>query len=55
MDEIAAGWRALAAPLKEQSERDTCEPRLFEDAGHIAAGLADREERFFRDVLALDL
>ncbi len=55
MDRIAAGWRELAAPLKQQSEREACEPRLFAEAAEIAARLADLEEGFFRDVLALDL
>lgn len=51
MDAIAERWRDLAAPLKEQSERETCDPALFAQAGRIAAELADREERFFRDAL----
>ncbi|MDJ0853270.1 MAG: BtrH N-terminal domain-containing protein [Myxococcota bacterium] len=55
MDRIAAGWRELAAPLKEQSERETCEPRLFAEAARRAARLADLEEGFFRDVMALGL
>jgi len=53
MDAIAAHWRDLAGVLKEQSERETCDPRLFIDAGHVAGGLADEEERFFRDALLL--
>ena len=51
MDAIAARWRELAAPLKEQSEREDCDPELFVSAGRIAAEIADREERFFSDVL----
>lgn len=51
MHEIAARWRDVAALLKEQSERETCEPRLFVDAGKRVAELADAEERFFDDAL----
>lgn len=51
MDPIAAGWRDLAAVLKEQSERDACDPALFERAGELAGELALAEERFFADAL----
>jgi hypothetical protein len=53
MHEIAARWCDLAAVLKDQSERDECEPDLFARAGRIAADLADAEERFFGDALRL--
>jgi len=48
MHDIAAGWRALAGTLEEQSEREECDPALFESAGAQTAALADREEAFFR-------
>ena len=51
MDAIAALWRDLAAPLKEQSEREQCEPVLFARAARIAEELGDAEERFFVDAL----
>ncbi len=51
MDEIAAGWREVAALLKDQSERESCEPALFEEAGRCVALLADAEEGFFEDAL----
>jgi hypothetical protein len=51
MDAIAARWRDLAALLKQQSERDDCDPSLFSGAGRIAGELADAEERFFSDAL----
>ncbi len=51
MDEIAAGWRDLAAVLKRQSERKTCDPELFREAGRMAGNLADSEERFFEGAL----
>ncbi|MGH0031614.1 MAG: BtrH N-terminal domain-containing protein [Myxococcota bacterium] len=53
MDGSAARWCDLAALLKEQSERETCDPGLFEGAGEIAAELADREERVFREAREL--
>jgi hypothetical protein len=37
--------------LKEQSERDTCEPALFQEAGRRVALLADAEEGFFEAAL----
>ena len=49
MDEIAAGWRDVAALLEQQSERESCEPTLFEAAGRRVALLADAEEGFFED------
>jgi hypothetical protein len=53
MEAIASRWCDLAALLKEQSERATCDPALFEKAGDVAAELADAEERFFSDALAV--
>jgi len=47
-DGIARGWGELADVLKEQSERETCEQGLFEEAGRRVAELADREEKLFR-------
>ena len=52
MAAIADHWRALAAPLKAQSEREACDPGLFEEAARRAAQLADLEEGFFADALA---
>jgi hypothetical protein len=51
MDAIASRWRDLAALLKQQSEREDCDPELFAGAGRIAGELADAEERFFSDAL----
>jgi hypothetical protein len=53
MDRIAEHWRDLAAILKEQSEREQCDPSLFERAGDVAGRLADAEQVFFRDALAV--
>jgi hypothetical protein len=53
MDAIAARWRDLAAVLRQQSEREDCDPDLFVQAGRIAGTLADAEECFFSDALAL--
>ena len=53
MDEAAARWCDLAALLKEQSERESCDPTLFGRAGEVAAELADREERLFAQALRL--
>jgi hypothetical protein len=55
MDAIAARWRDLAALLKEQSEREDCDPDLFAGAGRIAGELADAEECFFSDALRVFL
>ena len=52
MDEIAERWRALAVPLQQQSERETCEPALFAHAGRQLLALADLEEAFHRDAAA---
>ena len=49
MDAVAARWCDLAAVLKEQSERRTCDPALFAQAGRITGELADAEEQFFGD------
>ena len=53
MTGIARQWRDFAAVLKEQSERETCSPELFRRAGEMMGGLADSEESFFRDALAI--
>jgi hypothetical protein len=53
VDASAARWCDLAALLKQQSERERCDPRLFARAGEIAAELAEREERLFAEALAL--
>jgi hypothetical protein len=53
MGTIADRWGDFAAVLKEQSERETCAPELFERAAAIVAELADREESFFTEVRAL--
>jgi hypothetical protein len=53
MDEIAARWRALAAPLEAQSERDTCDPALFADAARQLADLAEIEAAWYREARAL--
>lgn len=53
MDRIAVRWRDLAAILKEQSEREQCNSSLFERAGVLAGQLADAEQSFFEDVLAV--
>jgi hypothetical protein len=50
---IAARWRDLAALLKEQSERESPDPKLLSDAGLLADELARAEESFFRKVQEL--
>jgi len=40
--------RGAARGPAEQSEREECDPALFESAGAQTAALADREEAFFR-------
>jgi len=55
MDEIARRWVALAAPLEQQSERESCDPELFAEAGRRLAELADLEAAFHRDAAALSL
>ena len=52
MDAIADRWRALAAPLEAQSERETCDPALFAEAGRQLAELAELEHAFYRDAEA---
>jgi len=52
MDEIAERWRALAAPLEAQSERETCDPALFAEAGSRLAELAELERAFHGDARA---
>ena len=52
MDEIVERWRALAVPLEIQSERETCDPALFADAGRQLGELADLEHAFHRDARA---
>jgi hypothetical protein len=51
MDEIAARWRAIARLLEQQSERDDCDPALFEEAGRQVSAVASEEERFFAEAL----
>ena len=53
MDAIATRWCDLAAVLKDQSEREECDPDLFVQAGRIAGDLAHAEEDFFSDALRL--
>ena len=53
MDDIARLWVEFALVLKEQSERETCRPALFEEAGRRLDDLTDREERVFASLLAL--
>jgi hypothetical protein len=53
MQSIGSRWCDLAALLKQQSERETCDPELFVGAGKITEELADAEESFFVDTLAL--
>jgi hypothetical protein len=52
MDAIADRWRALAVPLEWQSEREICDPTLFEEAGRQLGELAELEDAFFRDASA---
>ena len=52
MDAIAEAWRALAVPLEAQSERETCDPALFSEAGRRLAALAELEGAFHRDASA---
>ncbi len=47
---IALGWGEVAAVLKEQSERETCDPGLFVEAGRRVGELAAREEALFREL-----
>ena len=51
IEAIASRWRDLAALLKEQSEREECEPALFPEAGRVVAELAAAEQHFFSDAL----
>lgn len=51
MEAIASRWRDLAALLKDQSEREECEPALFTEAGRVSAELAAAEQEFFTDAL----
>ena len=46
------GMNQVADLLKEQSERESCDPALFAAAGRVAGELADAEESFFRSALA---
>ena len=50
---VAERWVDFARILEEQSERETCDPGLFEEAGRQMAGLADLEESIFRALLDL--
>ena len=47
---IAERWADLAALLKEQSERDTCAPKLFERSAAVLDELAGREQSLFEDI-----
>jgi hypothetical protein len=49
-DAIAQGWGEVAALLKTQSERETCRPELFAQAGARVDDLANREEALFRQL-----
>lgn len=51
MDEIAAGWRDVAALLKCQSEREHCEPALFEQSARGVASLVEAECAFFEEAV----
>jgi hypothetical protein len=53
MECIAGHWRELAGLLKQQSEREVCEPALFAGAGRLAGRIADAEEGFFAEVARL--
>jgi hypothetical protein len=48
MTTVANRWGDLAAVLKVQSERDSCDPKLFEQAAEVVTDLADLEEQAFR-------
>jgi len=48
MAPAAASAATGQGTLEEQSEREECDPALFESAGAQTAALADREEAFFR-------
>lgn len=50
MTGIAARWRELAEVLKEQSERERCDPRLFVRAGALVHALAKQEADFFEEL-----
>ncbi len=54
MHGIAADWRDFAMVLKEQSERETCRPGLFVEAGRRMADLATKEESFFREIRQIE-
>jgi len=47
MTTVANRWGDLAAVLKTQSELDTCDPKLFDQAAEVVTDLADLEERMF--------
>jgi hypothetical protein len=53
MDAIADRWRALAAPLEAQSQRESCDPALFEDAARQLGELAELEGGWYRDARAI--
>lgn len=50
MDAIATRWLDLSAVLKQQSERETCDPALFAEAAGVTGDLAELEEGLLRDV-----
>jgi hypothetical protein len=53
MHAIAADWRAFAGVLKDQSERELCDPSIFAAAAAAMCDLADAEESFFGDLSKL--
>lgn len=53
MQSIAERWVEFASVLKEQSERETCDPALFGEAGRRMAQLADLEESIFGELAGL--
>ncbi len=53
MDAIARLWVDFALELKEQSDRETCNPALFREAGRRLGDLADREESVFDSLQTL--
>jgi hypothetical protein len=40
-------------PLEQQSERESCDPALFAEAGRRLAELAELEDAFYRDAREL--
>jgi hypothetical protein len=52
MHAIAGDWSSLAAVLYEASETDDEMAPLLEEAAERVHAVADREERFYEDVLS---